>query len=363
MNHWAALWLGCALAASPACANTAPVLPPLPVPQDVPAPGPRTAGPYAPRAILPGGVVVPLYPPDAPTLNHDRLTEPEAYKLWGPDKLGSIANIHNPSIEFHAANDLLNTGAAVVVLGGGGHSKVNVGEASPLVEFLAHHGVNTVLLRYRLVSDGYDRRTDAAHDALQAIKLVRAYARQWKLDPAKIGIMGFSAGGELAMNSGLLWEEFDRGQDTPGNPLAKVSSRPDFIAGIYPARSLFFSSTPSVPRAMPPVFLASPGQNDWIHAYWALEFYQALLLDGVPNIELMLYARGRHPGDKALPGEPPVTNSLANMGGIPFGTWSSRFLDWFRDLGFLNAPGVETLAAREVAVRLHRQPNSLPPRH
>ncbi|HWA26507.1 MAG TPA: alpha/beta hydrolase fold domain-containing protein [Lacunisphaera sp.] len=335
-------------------------LPPLPAPQRVPAPGPRTDAPYAPLAVLPGGVVVPLYPPDSPYLKRDKVNEPEVYQLWGPALVGAVISIHNPSIEFHAGNGRLNTGAVVILAGGGGHRTLNVGEASPLVQFLGHQGVSAVILRNRLRSDGYEPKTDGVNDALQAIKLVRAYARQWNLDPAKVGIMGFSAGAELAVNAALLWEKFDRDNDVPGNPLAKVSSRPDFVGSIYPGPSLFFhaSTPPPIPRAMPPVFIACAGQGDWIHAYWATEFYQALLLDGVPNIEMMLYARGRHPGDKTEPGEPPSTGSISNMGGIPYGTWSARFLDWFRDLGFLDQPGAVTRAAKDVAASLERKPHA-----
>ncbi len=340
-----------------------PSLPPLPAPQNVPAPGPKTDAPYAPKAILPGGVVIPLYPAGSPYLRADKVNEAEVYQNWGPGLVGAVTSIHNPSIEFHAGNGQLNTGAVVILAGGGGHRSLNVGEASPLVQFLAHQGVSSVIIRNRLRSDGYEPKTDGVNDALQAIKLVRAYAKQWKLDPAKVGIMGFSAGAELAMNAALLWEEFDRVNDTADNPLAKVSSRPDFIGSIYPGPSLFFRAEqkPAIPRAMPPVFIACAGQGDWIHAYWALEFYQALLMDGVPNIEMMLYARGRHPGDKTQPGEPPATGSISNMGGIPFGTWSARFLDWFRDLGFLGQPGVVTQAAKDVAASLDRQPRSLRP--
>ena len=339
------------------------VLPPLPAPQHIPAPGPRTDAPYAPQAILPGGVVVPLYPPGSPYLKADRIQEPEVYQLWGSALVGAVTSIHNPSLEFHPGNGRLNTGAVVILAGGGGHRTLNVGEASPLVQFLAHQGVSSVILRNRLRSDGYEPKTDGVNDALQAIKLVRAYAKEWNLDPAKVGIMGFSAGAELAMNAGLRWEEFDRANDAAGNPLAKVSSRPDFIGSIYPGPSLFFRADekPVIPRAMPPVFIACAGQGDWIHAYWAIEFYEALLMDGVPNIEMMLYARGRHPGDKTGPGEPPATGSISNMGGIPYGTWSARFLDWFGDLGFLGQPGVVTQAAKDVASHLDRQPHTFRP--
>ncbi|MES1168660.1 MAG: hypothetical protein ABUL61_05775, partial [Oleiharenicola lentus] len=89
-----------------------------------------------------------------------------------------------------------------------------------------------------------------------------------------------------------------------------------------------------------------------------------MLLDGVPNVEMHIYARGHHPGDKVAEGEIPATGGLSNMGGTAFGTWSARYLDWMRDLGFLGKPGVQTQAAKDVAANLERKkrdPNWRPP--
>ncbi len=351
----AALLLGVSLAVR---LNAAPPLPPLPAAQLVPTPAPRTDGPYAPGAILPGGVVVPLYPPDSPYLNREKVREPEEYHFYGGgrDQIGYIVGIHNPSIEFHAGNGQLNTGATIILAAGGGHRTLNVGgESADEVNYFKHQGINTVILRNRLRVDGYEPKTDGVNDTLQAIKLVRAYAPQWHLDPNKIGVMGFSAGAELAAAASLQWAEFDANNDRPDNPLAKVSSRPDFVALVYPGPSPFaLGATPAIPRDAPPAFIASGGWGDWIHAIWATEYFDALLRDGVPNVEMHIYARGHHPGDKVRADEPPATGGLSNMGGIALGTWSARFLDWFRDLGFLGQPGVETQAARDIAANLNR---------
>ncbi len=343
-------------------------LPPLPAPLSVPAPGPKTDAPYAPQAILPGGVVIPLYSPNSPYLNQEKIREPEEYNWYGSGRemIGNIVKIHNPSIEFHAGNGQLNTGATIILAAGGGHRTLNVGgESADEVNFFKHQGINTVILRNRLRSDGYEPRTDGVNDALQAIKLVRAYAKDWKLDPAKIGMMGFSAGAELAAAASLQWAEFDQKNDTPDNPLAKISSRPDFVVLVYPGPSLFaLGGTPVIPRDAPPAFITSAGSGDWIHAIWATEYFDALLRDGVPNVEMHIYARGHHPGDKVGPDEPPASGGLSNMGGIALGTWSARYLDWFRDLGFLGKPGGETQAARDVAAslkRVKRDPNWRPP--
>jgi len=156
-------------------------LPPVPAPQAVPKPGPETDAPYAPTAILPGGTVVPLYPPGSPALNKDRVREPEQYNMSQavPGRVNSIVGIHNPSIEVHTVDRGLNTGAAIILVAGGGHNTLNVGsEAADFVPFFYNYGVNTVILRNRLRRDGYNPQTDAVNDALQAIRLVRAYAKQ-----------------------------------------------------------------------------------------------------------------------------------------------------------------------------------------
>ena len=323
---------------------------------DVPAPGPSTDAPYAPQAIVPNGVVIPLYPPDSPYLNQERIHEAETYGSYSAPKLGYIVNIHNPSIEFHSGNGSLNTGAAVIVAAGGGHNNLNVvGEGADVVPYFASHGISTIILRNRLRSDGYDPRTDGVHDMQQAIKLVRAYADDWNINPHKIGILGFSAGAELVASAGLFYDEFDATNDVAGNPLAKISSRPDFLGLVYPGPSPFFAGgSPEIPRDAPPAFFASPGWGDWIHALWATEYFTALLNDGVPNVEMHIYARGVHPGDRGKEGQAPATAGITSRDGVAFGKWQERYLDWMRDLGFMDKSDAETRAAQDIAANLER---------
>jgi hypothetical protein len=128
-----------------------------------------TDSPYAPQAVLPGGVVIPLYPPDSAYLDKERIRQPEKYFMWGPGEIGAIVNIHNPSIEFHPGDGALNTGAAIILAAGGGHRTLNVGgEASAEVHYFSNYGVSTIILRNRLRSDGYEPRVDGVNDALQA---------------------------------------------------------------------------------------------------------------------------------------------------------------------------------------------------
>lgn len=361
----------CALTAS---AQTRAPLPPLPAPIGAPKPGPATDAPYAPQPILQGGVVVTLYPPGSPFLKADRVREAEQYNMSQavPGRISSIVNIHNPSIEVHTVERGINTGAAIILVAGGGHNTLNVGgEGADFVPFFYNYGVNTIILRNRLRRDGYNPQTDAVYDALQSIRVVRAYAKEWNIDPNKIGIMGFSAGAELTAAAAVLYGDFDQKNSDPTDPLAGISSRPDFVGIVYPGPSPFARNrtAPPVPRNVPPAFVICGGSGDRVHAIWAMEYYNAMLALGVPNIELHIYGNGRHPGDPLSDGTR-MSGGLTDRNAIPFGTWQYRYIDWFRDLGFLQKPGVETKAAKDIAVYLTQplpasgpgsRPNPQPP--
>ncbi len=286
--------------------------------------------------------MLPLYPPGSPFLKAERIKEPEQYNMSQtvPGRIGSIVNIHNPSIEIHTVDRGLNTGAAIILVAGGGHNTLNVGsEGADFVPFFFNYGVNTIILRNRLRRDGYNAQTDAVYDALQSIRLVRAYAKEWNLDPKKIGMMGLSAGAELVSAAAVQYDDFDKTNNAATDPLAGISSRPDFAGIIYPGPTPFARkrTPPPIPRNVPPAFLACAGSGDQGHAVWAMDYYSAMLAIGVPNIEMHLYANGRHGG------------GITDRGGIPFGAWQHRYMEWFRDLGFLQKPGVETKAANDIA--------------
>jgi len=348
----------CLLAAMSALAQ----LPPLPKPLDIPAPGPAgTDGPYAPLAIVRGGVVVPLYPSGSPFLKADKVREAEKYNMSQavPGRISSIVSIHNPSIEFHPVDRGINTGTVIILAAGGGHNTLNVGgESADFVHFFYNYGINTAILRNRLRSDGYNPRTDGVYDALQAIRVVRAYAKEWNIDPNKIGIMGFSAGAELSSAAAVLYEDFDK--KVPGDPWGNVSSRPDFAGIIYPGPTPFARNrtAPPIPKNVPPAFIATGGSGDRGHAVWAMEYYNAMLAAAVPSIEMHLYGNGRHPGDP-LPDGSRMSGGLTDRNGTPFGEWQFRFVEWARDLGFLGKPGVETKAAKDVATFVANPPRPM----
>jgi endo-1,4-beta-xylanase len=255
-----------------------------------------------------------------------------------PGRIQSIVNIHNPSVEIHNADSGTNTGAIVILVAGGGHNTLNVGtEGADFVTFFYNYGVNTAILRNRLRKDGYNAQTDAVYDALQAIRVIRAHAAELGVDPRKIGIVGFSAGAELSAPAALQYEAFDKANSAADDPLAGKSSRPDFVGMVYPGPTPFAREPkPAIPIDAPPSFLVSAGSGDMQHAIWADEYFGAFLRAGVPNLEMHIYGNGVH------------ANGMKDRNGEPFGTWHERFIDWFRDLGFLQKPGVETRAAKDL---------------
>jgi endo-1,4-beta-xylanase len=236
----------------------------------------------------------------------------------------------------------------VIVVPGGGHRTLNVGtEGADQVPFFYNYGVATIILRNRLRQDGYVAETDAVYDAQQAVRIVRARAKEWNIDPQKIGLMGFSAGAELVARAALFFDKFDNDNKAEADGASGASSRPDFVALIYPGPTPFAREPkPEVPRNTPAAFIATAGSGDAVHAVWADEFFGALLKARIPNLEMHVYGNGGH------------GNGMKDRNGTPFGTWQYRFIDWFRDLGFLGKPGVETKAAKDTAAFLAAPPTT-----
>ena len=316
-------------------------------PQFIPQPGPVTDQPYAPQALMPGGIVIPVWPADSAELNHERVHEAEIYEMDAtvPGRVRTMNNVHNPSIEVHRAAKNQNTGASVIIIAGGGNKRLFVGgESCDIVSYLFNYGVTGIILRHRLRADGYVAEVDSVNDTLQAIRLVRKHAAAWGIDPQKIGVMGFSAGGEQASGAALGYPAFDVARNQPGDVLAGVSARPDFVSLIYtgPSALTLDPATP-IPTDVPPAFIASATYGEKRHTLWSIDYYRAMLNREVPNIEMHMYGNGRHGG------------GISDRDGIPFGTWEDRFIDWFRDLGFLQNPGLPTKAAQDIAAQVSAQ--------
>ena len=248
--------------------------------------------------------------------------KPEVFNMsrGRSERVESVVNIHNPSIEVHLAPPEKANGMAVIVAAGGGNTTCNVGpEGTAIADWLNGLGIHAFIERYRLRP--YSSTTDALADTQRCFRVVRANAREWGVDPKHIGIMGFSAGGE---QSALVALNFDEGKSDASDPIERFSCRPDFTVLVYAGwRRMDLSD---VPKNAPPAFLVSAGLDDAFHARQTVEFYEAYFKAKVP-VELHIYSHGGHGG------------GIGPRKGIPFGTWHLRFIEWARDQGFMSPAG------------------------
>jgi acetyl esterase/lipase len=267
-----------------------------------------------PLPLEPGAKVVPLWPAGSPTLPNCDQHEVFTPTKGNPGRIQKVVNIHNPSIELHPASR--PNGLAMILAAGGGNTELNVGtEGTDIAKWLNDLGVSAFILRYRLRPYGSD--TDALADTARSIRMVRAHAREWGVDPARIGIMGFSAGGEQAARIVL---KFNPGDSRATDPVERESSRPDVAVLVYAGWGKLDMT--QVPKNAPPVFLTSAGIDDTFHARETVEFYTALFNAQIP-VELHIYGHGGH------------ANGISPRNGIPFGTWHYRFVEWITDLGMM----------------------------
>ncbi len=274
--------------------------------------------PLAPQPLVPGAQVIALWPAGSPTLK--RVDQKEALTFYKDqaDHVMRVTNINNPSIEVHLAPAGKANGTAIIVAAGGGNTVLWVGpEGVEIANWLNTLGASAFVLRYRL--QPYTSAGDALADTQRSVRIVRAHAREWNLDPKKIGVMGFSAGGEQAARVAL---HFDAGNPDAADPIEKVSDRPDFVVLVYAGWRERTMDLDSVPKDAPPAFLTSAGIDDAFHAKETVDFYNAWFNAKIP-VELHIYGHGGHGG------------GIKPRNGIPFGTWQNRFVDWAVDLGML----------------------------
>ena len=282
------------------------------------------AAPPEPVPLTPGAKVVTLWPAGSTALKALEGSEkPEELTMSKsqPGRVQSVKNVHNPSIEVHLAPSDKANGAAIVLAPGGGNTQLVVGgEGLDASAWLNGLGVHAFIERYRLRP--YSSDGDALADTKRSIRMVRAHAKEWGVDPKRVGIMGFSAGGEQAAWVAL---RFDTGDPNAADPVERESSRPDFVVLVYPGwRRMDLSN---VPKDTPPAFLTSAGIDDAFHARQTVEFHNALFEAKVPS-ELHIYAHGGHGG-----------GIKPRNGTIPFGTWSQRFVEWATDIGVMKQGG------------------------
>ena len=254
---------------------------------------------------------LPLWPHGAPG-SEARVAEPE--KQDG----SNVMNVHNPSLTPFIPTTGA-TGVAVIIAPGGGHSKLCLGhEGYALAEWLREHGIAAFVLKYRLAREpgsAYTIQEHAMADTRRALRTVRSRAQEWGIKPDRIGIMGFSAGGELAAFSAM---KSDPGKADAADPVERASSRPDFQALIYPGTSNLFT----VEKGMPPAFIACGYGDRPDIAEGMASLYLKYKAAGV-KAELHIYSNAGHGF-----GYKPNTTTAA-------GAWPYRFREWLVDSGLL----------------------------
>lgn len=260
--------------------------------------------------------VVPLWEGGAPGFE-GRRDEPEQAQDWW------VRNVHNPSLTVFLPPDSVATGAAVVVAPGGGHRElVFDAEGRDAAAILNPLGVAVVVLKYRLFREEGSPYTLAhvEQDARRAVRLVRHRAAEWGVDPDRVGMLGFSAGGEV-----VAMVAYDDGAGDPeaADPVDRESSRPSFQALVYPGP---LGVPEAVPADAPPAFIVV-AQDDECCAPPALAILQRYHEAGVP-VEGHIYARGGHAFNL---GQRSDLRTLR--------TWPDRLADWLADNGWLTPSG------------------------
>jgi acetyl esterase/lipase len=271
---------------------------------------------------------------------------PETIFLWKDGAPGTPPTKpeHEPLVLLTRPAEDVAVPTGVIVIPGGAYAGLAMDhEGSQIAEWLNSMGVTAFILKYRLKGTGHQHPVPM-QDGQRAIRTVRARAAEWKLDPQRIGIIGFSAGGHLASTLGT---HFDAGDAEAVDPLDRVSSRPDFMILCYPVISMTkdfahkgsrenllgpmpdkkllesLSNETQVTADTPPAFLFHTNEDTGVVPEHSIAFYSALRKAGVPA-ELHVYEKGPHGVGfaKSIPG----TN-----------TWPDRCREWMQSHGLLSA--------------------------
>ncbi|MDP6546434.1 MAG: alpha/beta hydrolase [Phycisphaerae bacterium] len=282
----------------------------------------------------------PLYPGVAPgskgVKDNEKIVDRNEGK--GRPDLAAV-NVHKPTLTIHLPTDSKASGAAVIICPGGGYGRCVIGkEGNDVARWLTSIGAAGIVLKYRLPRpEGhvYGHKIPLM-DLQRAIRTVRSRAKEWKLKPDRIGVMGFSAGGHLASTAGT---HFDSGSPKATDPIDKLSSRPDFMALIYPVVSFsdtvghsssrknllgdkpdpklvkLYSNELQVTKDTPPTFLVSTS-DDPVKAENSINFYLALRKAKVPA-ELHVYEQGGH-------------GYGVRRSANPVAGWPQRCFDWMK---------------------------------
>lgn len=273
---------------------------------------------------------------------------PDAGLITGTETYndGMVSNVSNPTITVYSPKKK-NTGTAVIVFPGGGYNKLAINlEGSEICEWLASIGVTGILLKYRVPASGphYDKDCNcekdpvkplALQDAQRAMGMVRFRSREWHIDPDKIGVMGFSAGGHLVADVGT---NYRKRAYAVMDEMDAVSCRPDFGIAMYPGHMTFHTSKPyelnsllPVDSNTPPMFLLQSGNDNVDSIQNSLVYYIALKKAGV-KVEYHIYAEGGHAF-----GLNESAQKIPDWSGLPIADWEKLVERWLRTIKMIAA--------------------------
>jgi len=283
--------------------------------------------------VWPGAV-----PGDYGTIGPERVRAPSE----APTKDAQwITNVKNPTVTVFRPSKEKNTGTAVIVCPGGGYWNLAWDlEGEEVAAWLNTMGVTGIVLKYRVPRRAGQPEPRPAPgpllDAQRAVSLVRSRAAEWRIDSNRIGIIGFSAGGHLAIATATQFDQ--RGYEAV-DEIDRISCRPDFAGAIYPG--YFIEQQPAgveinqdtlapymrIPKEMPPIFLVHASDDKVAGSENSAVMYLALKRAGVPA-ELHVYAQGGH-------------GFGVRKSALPCSRWTDRFASWLGSQGML-APNTQT---------------------
>ncbi|MGE3807283.1 MAG: alpha/beta hydrolase [Gemmataceae bacterium] len=269
---------------------------------------------------------LPIWPKGAPGEKGD-IGEEKILPDKG-DKTIRVTNVTNPTLSVYPAPKDKNTGTAVVICPGGGYTILAWNkEGTEIAEWLNTIGVTGIVLKYRVPRRSGDHYTPPLQDVQRAIGIVRKNAKEWGIDPGRIGVLGFSAGGHLAAN---VSNNYDKRAYEAVDDADKESCRPDFAVLVYAGglvereNKTKLSPEMKVTEKTPPTLLIHT-QDDGVPVEGCLFYYLALKSAKVPS-ELHVYPSGGH-GYGLRPSKHAVS------------TWPQRAERWFESLGLLTPAG------------------------